>query len=192
MKTIYYKFVPNNYSLDYITDDPLIDTWSKYHNFNDKNTHYISYLMKKYFAGSNEIKYNQYCKPIIDNGYFNISHDNNLCVGIYDNKYSIGIDVVYINRNIDLSHLTSVFNYDESNDIYQFCRKEAYIKMIGMGLYMDLKDIKIIDNNIYYKNELQSYDIYEKTLEDYFICVIGKFDKNEIELQEFEIDKINI
>jgi len=185
MKTIYYKFVPDNLLLDYQTNNLNIDTWSKYHNINDKNTHYISYLMKKYFANGQEIKYNKYNKPIIDYGYFNISHDNNLCVGIYDNDNSIGIDVIHINRKNNLSMLSNVFNESEPKDIFQFCRKEAYIKMIGKGLYMNLLDIKILNNKIYYKNELQLYNIYETIINNYFICIIGVFNDQNFNLIEF-------
>jgi len=192
MNYIYYKFVPDNYVL---SDNILIPksekTWLKYQIVNDKNTHYISYLMKQFFAKSDtityEIKYNEYFKPIINNGFFNISHDHNLCVGIYDANTSIGIDVVYTKRNTDLSILKSVFNIDEPHDIYQFCRKEAYIKMIGKGLYMDLLDVKIICGKIYFKNILEPYDIFETQIDDYFICVIGKFDQNMIKLREFDL-----
>ena len=181
--TIYYKFVPNDKQLNNCPNS----FWSKYHNINDQNTHYISHLMKHFFAQGQEIKFNQYKKPMIDTGYFNVSHDNNLCVGVYDPNNSIGIDVVYIDKKINLSHLTNVFNIDESKDIYQFCRKEAYIKMIGMGLYMDLLDVNIINNKIYYKNVEQPYNIYETKIDEYFICIIGSFDSNQFKLSEFDI-----
>lgn len=48
--------------------------------------------------------------------------------------------------------------------------------MIGMGLYMDLLDINIKNNNIYYKNIEQSYNIFETSINEYFICIIGLFE----------------
>ena len=144
--------------------------------------------MKKFFAGSHEIKYDTYKKPIIDNGFFNISHDKNLCVGVFDDKHDIGIDVMCVHRGISSALCKKIFNDDESKDIFQFCRKEAYTKMTGTGIFhTKLLDIKIIDGKIYYKGTLEPYDIFETIFNNYFICVVGKFNPGEFILKEFKI-----
>lgn len=186
---IYFKFVPEDKILNNDSTELAQMKWLKYTKINDKNTHYISYLMKKHFAGPHEIKYNQYKKPIIDNGFFNISHDKNLCVGVFHNEYDIGIDVIHIHRKISYEVCKKIFNDDECKDIFQFSRKEAYIKMIGKTVFNRklLLDIKIINGIVYYKDNIQPYNVFETFFNDYFICVIGKFNPTEFIFKEFEI-----
>lgn len=189
MRQIYFKFVPDDAILNNDSTELAKNNWLKYNNIDAKNTHFISYLMKKQFARHNEIKYNQYKKPIIDNGFFNISHDKNLCVGVFDNEHDIGIDVININHRFhNVGIYNKIFNNNESKDIFQFSRKEAYIKMTGKGIFnMKLLDINIIDGAIYYKGKLQPYNIFETIFNDYFVCIIGKFNPIEFIFKEFEI-----
>lgn len=188
---IYFKFIPDNYILNNEPTNFAKNNWLKYNHICSKNCNYISYLMKKYFAGSNEIKYNEYKKPIIDNGFFNISHDKNLCVGIYDDKHAIGIDVIAIDRHFHHPNLyKKIFNDNESKDIFQFSRKEAYIKMVGKGISrMKLLDIKIVDGKIYYKDRMEPYNIFEKIFNNYFVCVVGTFNSTDFIFTEFQIQK---
>jgi hypothetical protein len=184
---IYFKFVPDNYILNNESTELAKNNWLKYNSITNKNTHYISYLMKKQFAGSHEIKYNEYKKPIIDNGFFSISHDKNLCVGVFHDKYDIGIDVINVHRTISSGSCKKIFNHHEPKDIFQFSRKEAYIKMLGKSVFtFTLSDIKIIDGVIYYKDEKEPYNIFETLFNDYFICIVGNFHPNEFVFTEFE------
>ena len=190
MREVYFKFVPDDAVLNNDPTELAKNNWLKYNNIHDKNTHFISYLMKKHFAGQDEIKYNQYKKPIIDNGFFNISHDKKLCVGVFDRDHDIGIDVMNINRRFhNVGIYKKIFNDDESKDIFQFSRKEAYTKMIGKGiLNTKLLDIRIIDGAIYYKGKLEPYNVFETIFNDYFICIVGKFNPTaEFTFKEFEI-----
>jgi hypothetical protein len=186
---IYFKFVPEN-KLLYDESTELAKTnWLKYNTVNNKNTSYISYLMKKQFSGPHEIKYNQHKKPIIDHGFFNISHDKNLCVGVFHDECDIGIDVIHVHRIMNSRLFKKLFNHDEPNNIFQFSRKEAYIKMIGKTVFNTklLSDIKIIDGVIYYKDKIEPYDIFETFFNDYFICIVGKFNPTQFIFKEFEI-----
>lgn len=187
---IYFKFVPEDKILNNDSTELAEMNWLKYKNINAKNTHYISYLMKKHFAGPHEIKYNQYKKPIIDHGFFNISHDKNLCVGVFHDECDIGIDVIHTHRKISSELCKKIFNDNECKDVFQFSRKEAYIKMIGNTVFNTklLSDIKIINGVIYYKDNIQPYDVFETIFNDYFICVIGKFNPTtEFIFKEFQI-----
>lgn len=187
MRHIYYKFVSDKTieSTEIVENEN--NCWSKYLKINDKNTHYISYHMKKFFAGPNEIKYNQYKKPIIDNGFFNISHDNNLCVGVFDCDNHIGIDVIHLERKLHDGNNKKMFNDSESKDIRQFSRKEAYLKMIGKGIFLvNLLDIQIVDGIIYNKGKAEPYNMFETTLDNYFICIVGIFHpETDFILKEF-------
>ena len=191
---IYFKFVSDDSILNNDQTELAKNTWLKYNNIRNKNTHYISYLMKKHFINnsSHEIKYNTYKKPIIDSGFFNISHDGNLCVGIFDQNHNIGIDAIHVHRNISSRLCKKIFNDDEPKDIFQFSRKEAYIKLIGKTIFsITFSDIKIMNGKIYYKGILEPYDIFETVFNEYFICVIGKFNPTEFIFKEFEIPTNN-
>lgn len=186
MRHIYYKFVSDETILNNEQTEVAKHNWSKYYKITDKNTHYISYQMKKCFAGPYEITYNQYKKPMIENGFFNTSHDNKLCVGVFDCDHDIGIDVMHIERKLS-SYGTKIFNESESKDICQFSRKEAYIKMIGKGIFaINLLDIIIKDGKIYYKGHLEPYNIFETIFDNYFICIVGIFNPTDFILKEFD------
>jgi hypothetical protein len=185
MRHVYYKFVSDEI-LNNEQTEVAKNNWSKYYKITDKNTHYISYQMKKYFAGPYEIKYNQYKKPIIENGFFNISHDNKLCVGVFDFNHDIGIDVMHLERKSPSSY-SKICNNSEPKDIRQFSRKEAYIKMIGKGIFaINLLDIVIRDGKIYYKGILEPYNIFETMLDNYFICIVGIFNPIDFIFKEFD------
>ena len=188
MKTILYKIV----SEDKIISN-LYPEFLKFINIFDANTHIISKLIKNYFANGQEIKYNQYKKPIIDNGYFNISHDFCCCVGIYDNK-PIGIDIINLKRNINIQNLESCFHPEETENFTEidylklFSKKEAYIKAIGTGLYTNLDRVKIINNVIYLDGVVTTYKIYETELHNYYISVVGLWNDSEnFMFQEFNL-----
>lgn len=61
--------------------------------------------------------------------------------------------------------------------------------MIGNTVFNTklLSDIKIINGIIYYKDNIQPYNVFETFFNDYFICVIGKFNPTEFIFKEFEI-----
>jgi hypothetical protein len=61
---IYFKFISDDFILNNEQTELAKNKWLKYYSVRNKNTHYISYLMQKYFAGSQEIKYNTYKKYI--------------------------------------------------------------------------------------------------------------------------------
>ena len=51
MRHVYYSFVSDKTIEQTEIVENENNCWSKYLKINDKNTHYISYHMKKFFAG---------------------------------------------------------------------------------------------------------------------------------------------
>lgn len=175
MRTIFYKLT-NEFEVESYNDISINDHhyFTNYIHINDINTHIISYKMKKYFASNQTILLNAFGKPIINHGHFNISHDKNCCVGIFDHKNPIGIDVVYKNRNIDMAMLNEYFTQNEPCTIEQWCKKEAYSKMIGKGLSLNFQSFQIIDDCIYDESfKKLPYQVYSTFFHEFFICVIG-------------------
>lgn len=100
-------------------------------------------------------------KPYIDNEYqykYNITHSKH-CIAIIFSNLEVGIDVEYINRDIEHEVIIKgCFHKKEKErqllnkiEFYRtWVAKEAYIKSIGKGLY------KAIDT-IYVEKELENY-----------------------------------
>ena len=103
---------------------------------------------------------NQYGKPYLSSNQedstallFNLSHSFNLSVIALSLDLETGIDIEYMNRDIDIMEVAkSFFSKGEIEDLnslpenmqkYAFfrcwTRKEAYLKEKGMGLFLDLR-----------------------------------------------------
>jgi len=142
---------------------------SKLINKQDKKLAILSkYLLKnilsqKYNLDYNNIYYNNFNKPLINDIYFNISHSNDY-IAIVFSKNKIGIDIEKI-RKVDLNIINYFCTQKEKNYILNsknkykrlfeiFCLKEAYLKMIGIDLF----NIKKINFKINSKNIITSSD----------------------------------
>lgn len=113
-----------------------------------------------------QFTYNEYGKPFIKNYpkyHFSVSHCKN-CIAFAESNNEIGIDVEQVSKG-NLSIAKNFFTFNEymyiinSNNIdltfYQiWTAKEAYIKMIGKGLYIPLNSFNILDDSI--KSKLNS------------------------------------
>lgn len=97
------------------------------------------------------LKFNKFGKPYIENKnvYFNISHDENKTAIVISDK-EVGVDIEYLTYNEAV--LKKAFNEKEIRKIkestdskYEFTKmwvmKEAYVKMLGVGLSYGLKNV---------------------------------------------------
>ena len=102
---------------------------------------------------------NQYGKPSLTSAsqhtplYFNVSHSHEMALYAFTTLGEVGIDLEYINRNVEILELAgrffsprevamlrtvpSQFQYEAFFNCWT--RKEAYIKARGMGLSLDLQ-----------------------------------------------------
>ena len=110
-------------------------------------------LLKDY-----QIIYNEYGKPYIKENkfYFNKSHTKNLCALIIDDK-ECGIDIEQIRKynekmaNKILSNEEIKYINSKNKKDYFFTLiwtlKESYLKALGTGINVPLKNISFIKNN---------------------------------------------
>jgi 4'-phosphopantetheinyl transferase len=125
-------------------------------------TFLYTYLNSRYGINNFELEYNQYKKPYLKFHQkidLNISYSKEYILIAVSDKYQIGADIEYIDKNINHNELKDVVmhpeeiayygNLKEDNDKADFFfevfnTKESIIKSIGMGLYFDVKSINIL------------------------------------------------
>lgn len=117
------------------------------------NKQEIDRLLKDY-----QIIYNEYGKPYIKENkfYFNKSHAKNLCALIIDDK-ECGIDIEQIRKynekmaNKILSNEEIKYINSKNKKDYFFTLiwtlKESYLKALGTGINVPLKNISFVKNN---------------------------------------------
>ena len=98
-----------------------------------------------------KVSYNSYGKPLSDycNVYFNISHSDNYVVCAMA-RSEVGIDIEKIDADFEYRSVKNIFcsntqkNYQDIKDFYNdWVIKESFLKYIGCGLNIALKNINI-------------------------------------------------
>lgn len=120
-------------------------------------------LIGQYLAINPEevsFQYNEFGKPGIANNntlLFNISHSHNIALFAFTNKYNVGVDVEFLNPNIEVKDIAT--NFFSTNEIMKllalpekqqalgffncWTRKEAFIKAVGEGLSFPLDQFEV-------------------------------------------------
>ena len=164
------------------------DIIEKYLYLKDKRLALCSFILQRYCLHKKFnkpiqefiIKKDKYGKPYLENFEYNISHDNEIVIIDWNDTQPIGIDIVYINRPINIASFKTCFTKNENESIKNkedllklWCLKESYIKAVGKGLMINLNTIafKFEDRiKIYVENKLQKdwyFDIIK--YKDYWI-----------------------
>ena len=105
-------------------------------------------------------QYNEFGKPsIADNNHlhFNISHSKNLALFAFTNKLNVGVDVEFVNPDIEVKDIAA--NFFSANEIVKllalpqkqqtlsffncWTRKESFIKAVGEGLSFPLDKFEV-------------------------------------------------
>lgn len=142
-----------------------------------------------------DLKFTNFHKPYFDDSIdFNISHAGEyvLCGISLTNK--IGVDVEEI-KSIPLDDFTNNFSEKEWEEILQrddfngfykhWTQKEAFLKAIGMGLNIPLKEAEIRDNKITWENK--EWFLQEIKLDKGYISHIS----TDILFPKIIVEKIN-
>ena len=139
----------------------------------------LNKILKQFGKSINEITFSKNGKPIIKDGYISISHSNSYYFVSYSNRIH-GIDIQY-EKDINLdSVIKKMFpdkiEYfsklsDEEKKIYFYnlwTTRESIVKMEDGSLYLnnsdeyfELKNMRFIDENIYYQVKICSKEKLE-------------------------------
>jgi 4'-phosphopantetheinyl transferase len=129
-----------------------------------------------------ELKFTQLERPYFDDLIdFNISHSGEYIICAMSSTNKIGIDVEEL-QNISLDDFEDNFSAREwkniltaENIIHSFfkhwTRKEAFLKAIGMGLNVSLKNVDITDNEITWDNK--KWFLHEIKLDNDYVSYIS-------------------
>lgn len=162
----------------------LLKKYNSLENNNTKKLMKISFYLKNKLATilnleNYKIIYNIYKKPFLKTKdkliNFNISHDKDVVILIYDENNPIGIDIIDTNKELKY-YRSEYFTNNENNNIKDkdlfykvWLMKEAYSKYLGKGLHSNLKNIDFLDiiNNLYYNDIKFKFT----NIKNYKICI---------------------
>jgi 4'-phosphopantetheinyl transferase len=182
--SIYYPEIEN-----FLTYDEKTRA-GKFHFPELKNTYVLAHAFLNYQLSKKlkctieqlEFAFNAHQKPLITNSSisFNLSHSNNSWAVVIADNCEMGVDIEFINEKKNLFQITEYyFSHDEQirvncadNPVREFykiwTRKEAYLKMKGIGINADLQKIDV-ERNCQYKaglvNSTQAPSCYIETFE---------------------------
>ena len=172
-------------------------------------------ILAKYLPvpkGNFAFKRNEHGKPYLINSplCFNLSHSNDYVIWAFALNNSVGIDIEYEKKNVDVLALakrffakeeyTTLKNISSENQLSAFyrcwTRKEAFIKAIGKGLSYPLNKFAVtFEKKIYNwtipienKSDDQKWYLYSlKTPEKYTAAIVLKKPIDTIQYNEFSI-----
>jgi 4'-phosphopantetheinyl transferase len=137
--------------------------------FNKDSQHFIAArgilrrLIGKYLEinpAEISFQYSEFGKPSMANNnslQFNISHSRNVALFAFTRKFNIGVDVEFVNPNIEVKEIAaSFFSTNEIKNLLElpekeqtlgffncWTRKEAFIKAVGEGLSFPLDKFEV-------------------------------------------------
>lgn len=136
---------------------------SNYRRVIDKQNYIIRHgvakeLLKRYLPKKEiNFSYNEHLKPFIKGINFNIAQSGNYFACAFSLSNQVGVDIQEIRPTMFLASMIEEYfseeekNYFSKNDSYEsffyiWCKKEAILKSLGLGLSQELKKINTIDS----------------------------------------------
>ena len=173
---------------------------------NKKESAGAALLLKKLLTEENItnpiINTGEYGKPYISNHeniHFNLSHSNEMVLCAISDM-EIGVDIEYIDPEIDLTLAKNYFHNKEYENIMNaknkaeeffkyWVLKESYMKYTGLGMNITLDSFEIIINEkIKLKNDKKNlkFNLFDYT--NYKIAITSHYD--DYELKEYNIEEL--
>ena len=127
-----------------------------------------------------------------ENIYFNLSHSSNV-VACAISDMEVGVDVEYIDSEIDLNIAKNYFYNEEYENIIKsknpadeffnyWVLKESYMKYTGLGFNLELNSFEIIKKDkIALKNNKNNLKFNLFTIDNYKLAICSKYDVNNYE-----------
>ncbi|MDE7082467.1 MAG: 4'-phosphopantetheinyl transferase superfamily protein [Clostridia bacterium] len=154
-------------------------------------------LIARHICGSFEVKTEENGKPYVDGNpvYFSISHSGKVAVIALSNS-PVGVDVeLFKRRKFEsiVSRFTdrekSEINVDFNAFLRNWTAKEAFVKMNGGTLAMDLKKLEFIDGNLFYNGVKQDAYLNFFNLKCGICAIFGGVPLSERDVKRFRLRK---
>ncbi|MEN2284135.1 4'-phosphopantetheinyl transferase superfamily protein [Algoriphagus sp. SE2] len=165
---------------DYLLDDFEKDKSNSFLKEEDRNRYVLGKIILKKLASKylniapSDVKFKtlEFNKPVLashSNLEFNISHSGSFIILGFAKKYSIGVDIEFMDSKVDLYNLiyntmssvevSSILNSGTPRENFYklWTRKESLLKGIGIGLTDRLKDINCCDGKNLVPADLSSF-----------------------------------
>ena len=173
---------------------------------NKKESAGAALLLKKLLSEENItnpiINTEEYGKPYISNHeniHFNLSHSNEMVLCAISDM-EIGVDIEYIDPEIDLTLAKNYFHNKEYENIMNaknkaeeffkyWVLKESYMKYTGLGMNITLDSFEIIINEkIKLKNDKKNLKFNLFDYNNYKIAITSHY--KDYELKEYNIEEL--
>ncbi len=173
---------------------------------NKKESAGAALLLKKLLSEENItnpiINTGEYGKPYISNHeniHFNLSHSNEMVLCAISDM-EIGVDIEYIDPEIDLTLAKNYFHNKEYENIMNaknkaeeffkyWVLKESYMKYTGLGMNITLDSFEIIINEkIKLKNDKKNLKFNLFDYNNYKIAITSHY--KDYELKEYNIEEL--
>lgn len=185
---------------------PIQQNVLKYRNWQDRQRTFFGKLLllkgiqilKYPISSLKHLKYSSLNRPYFEGGpNFNISHSGNYILCAISGNSVIGIDIEEV-KPIDIHEFKREFAIEEikgmmtaKDTLHSFYRlwtqKEAFLKAIGKGLYVELNKVHILNHTIEWEDN--SWFLQDLNIADgYLASVCYNTPTTELHLRELKFD----
>jgi 4'-phosphopantetheinyl transferase len=166
--------------------------------------YFLSFFTKKHSPKDISLSYKRFGKPFMINSNieFNISHSHNLIIYAFNINKPVGIDIEFLNRNININLMIPYVMTKQELYIYEqldvlerytffytlWTKKESIIKFIGHGLHYPINTIEAFTKckkNITLEDKTTLYCNSFKVAPNYLGAITTKYKLNYIAYPSF-------
>ena len=123
--------------------------------------------------------------------YFSISHTDELLFIAFSDK-NVGIDAEKTSRKVDYAPIVKKFSEKEREKISSaldflcaWTAKESAVKWLGGTLGRDLRHVRLIDNQLYYKSLPLPLSVSFLTFQEHVLAVCSEEDFSNVNVEPF-------
>ena len=181
---IYYA---NIVSKETVLPEPFLSKFKNSGCSSRKNEITSTYLLLKQIGVDiNSLHYDENGKPLLNNKWISISHDEDIVVVALSDE-NLGVDILSIDKQYDL--LQKSFDIQDKEEFMKtWVVMESFMKYLGLGLKAGYKNIRIVlaDGTVFYKGELVDVEFITSKIDNHYLGLLAEsideviFDKIEL------------
>lgn len=177
-------YIPDHLDrLEHLSDTLSEEELNKFNNYKDtedRNRHLLArYFVRKISSNYLKVDPNSFQIDYLENNKpyfkyyphfnFNISHSGDYIVIGFANRWSVGVDIEFMNSQLDLYdmiincmsnyEISMILNSEAPRAVFfkHWTRKESLLKGVGLGLTDRIKDVACVDGLNLIPSDLSSF-----------------------------------